>query len=223
MDVPWWRRDPWPLVGVLCALAFVLLAALVVRRGDLPIDQAVAGAIQGLGISRSFWEACSMAGGATLVLVGVASVLAALLARRPRLASIVAATLIASTLFTDLVKDYVARPRPPGAALLHTVGFSFPSGHALNSTATYGLIAVVVWRTGLPPWLRRVVAVTGVTLPILVGLSRIALDVHHPTDVLAGWLAGTAFVALGATLISMTDAMERAHLRPLRPADSGSG
>ncbi len=219
MEVPWWRRDPWPLVGILSALAFFLVAALVVRRGDLPIDEAVASAIQGLGIPRTFWEACSQAGGATLVLVGVAFVLVALLAHRPRLALIVAATLIASTLFTDVVKDYVARPRPPGAALVHTVGYGFPSGHALNSTATYGLIAVVVWRSGLPLALRLVVAVAGVTLPILIGLSRIALDVHHPTDVLAGWLAGVVFVALGATLISATDAMERTHLRTPRCAD----
>lgn len=181
MDVPWWRRDPWPLVGILCTVAFVLVAGLVVRRGSLPVDDAVATAIQGLGIPRSFWEACSQAGGATLVLVGVCFVLVAVLVHRPRLPLIVAATLIASTLFTDLVKDYVARPRPPGARLVDTTGFSFPSGHALNSTATYGLIAVVVWRTGLPTGLRLlVVAAVGVALPILIGLSRIALAVHYP-------------------------------------------
>ena len=143
-------------------------------------------------------------------MVGVASVLIALLARRPRLALIVAVTLIASTLFTDIVKDYVARPRPPGAILVATAGFSFPSGHALNSTATYGLLAVVIWRTGLPQALRLAAVVAGVTLPILVGLSRIALDVHYPSDVLGGWLAGVAFVALAATLIAITDAMDPA-------------
>ena len=51
--------------------------------------------------------------------------------------------------------------------------------------------------------------ISGVTLPFLVGLSRIALGVHYPTDVLGGWLAGVAFIALAATLIRMTGAMER--------------
>ena len=109
----------------------------------------------------------------------------------------------------------MARPRPPGADLIPTGGFSFPSGHALNSTATYGLLALVIWRTDLPRTLRLTVAVVvGVLLPILIGLSRIALDVHHPTDVLGGWLAGIAFVALAATLISITHAMERAPPAP---------
>ena len=58
-----------------------------------------------------------------------------------------------------------------------------------------------------------VAVLVGVTLPILVGLSRIALDVHYPSDVVAGWLAGTAFVALAATLISATGAMERTDRR----------
>jgi undecaprenyl-diphosphatase len=49
----------------------------------------------------------------------------------------------------------------------------------------------------------------GVTVPFLTGLSRIALGAHYPSDVLGGWLAGLAFVALAAVLIRTTGAMER--------------
>jgi undecaprenyl-diphosphatase len=125
------------------------------------------------------------------------------------LALIVAVVLIAATLFTDVVKEYVARPRPSGEPLVSASGYSFPSGHALNSTVSYGLLAVVAWRSSLPLAIRRVAVAVGVTLPILVGLSRIALGVHYPTDVLGGWLAGLAFIALAATLIGVTGAIER--------------
>lgn len=193
------RRDPWPWVGHASALAFLVLGALVVRRGGFAFDQQLADALQALPIPVGFWEACTFLGGSVLVPIGVAFVLAAGVSRRIRPALIVA-VLIAAALFTELVKDYVARLRPTMDPLVTAQGYSFPSGHALNSTVTYGLLALVTWRTRLRLAVRRAAVVGGVVIPIFVGLSRIALGVHWPTDVLAGWLAG-----------------ERGYLRPRRP------
>lgn len=201
------RRDPWPVVGIGCTIAFLVVAVLVARRGGLPIDAPFTAWLQGLPLPIGFWEACTILGGVFLVPVGVAFVAAALLAHLPRLAVIVAVTLIAAALFTDLVKDYIARPRPPGGPLVPAPGYSFPSGHTLNSTATYGLLAFVAWRARLPQTIRVAAVIICVTVPILVGLSRVALGVHYPSDVLGGWLAGIAFVALGATLIQVTAAL----------------
>jgi undecaprenyl-diphosphatase len=217
------RPDPWPAVGGLGALAFLIVAALVVRRGSLPFDEPLAAFIEGLPIPRVFWEFCSGGGGSTLVVVGVTSVLIAALVSRPRLALVLAGTLLASVLFTNIVKELVERPRPPGADLVSTSGYSFPSSHALNTTTTYALLAVVVWRTSLPRRLRLATIAAGVTLPILIGLSRIGLDVHYPSDVLGGWLAGVAFVAVAVTLVSTSKAMDRTHLRGSSPApDDGT-
>ena len=204
------RRDPWPWVGLACALAFIVLATLVVRRGGLAFDEPLAAALQGLPIPVGFWEACTFLGGATILIpVGVAFVLAAGLSRRLRLALIIAFVLITAALFTEVVKELVARPRPTVEPLVPASGYSFPSGHTLNSTVTYGLLALVARRSRLPLAVRRAALVVAVTIPLLVGLSRIALGVHWPTDVLAGWLAGVAFVALAVTLIRLTGAMER--------------
>jgi len=216
------RRDPWPWVGLACALAFLVLAVLVVRRGGLAFDEPLAVAIQALPLPVGFWEACTFLGGPLLIPIGIAFVLAALLSRRLRLALIIAVVLIVAAFFTDLVKDYVARPRPSVNQLVSAPGYSFPSGHTLNSTATYGLLALVAWRSRLPLAIRRAAVVVGVTIPLLVGLSRIALGVHYPTDVLAGWLVGVALVALGATLIRLTGAIEpdlpRGATTPIAPS-----
>jgi len=209
MDVRADRRDPWPVVGTVCAVAFLVVGAIVAQGADLRFDAWVSSFIQGLGIPTAVWETWSRAGGATLLIVGSVLVVVAGLTRHLRLALIVAATLIAAAYFTDVVKDYIVRPRPPGAAGSSIVTYSFPSGHALNSTVTYGLVALIVWRSPLRRSIRFAVAVVvGVAFPLLIGLSRIGLDVHHPTDVLGGWLAGAAFVALAATLIRRTRAME---------------
>jgi membrane-associated phospholipid phosphatase len=214
------RRDPWPWVGLACALAFIALAVLVVRRGGLAFDEPLAAALQALPIPVWFWEACTFLGGVILIPIGVAFVLAAALTRRVKLAIIVAVVLIVGALFTDLVKDFVGRPRPSVNQLVAAAGYSFPSGHTLNSTVTYGLLALVAWRSGLPIAVRRAAIAVGVVVPILVGLSRIALGVHYPTDVLAGWLVGVALVAVAATLIRATGAMERDW--PGRPAPGPS-
>ena len=134
-----------------CTIAFLVVAVLVARRGGLPFDAPFTAWLQGLPLPVGFWEACTFLGGVFLLAVGAAFVVAALLAGRPRLAVIVAVTLIAAALFTDAVKDYIARPRPPGGPLVPAPGFSFPSGHTLNSTATYGLLAFVVWRSRREP------------------------------------------------------------------------
>jgi len=203
------RRDPWAWVGGAAAVGFLLLALAVTTLGGLPFDDPVSAAIQGLPIPAGFWEACTFAGGAILIPIGIALVLTALPARRIRLAIILAAILIGAALFTEVVKEVIARPRPPGDALAPWLGYSFPSGHTLNSTVTYGLLAVVAGRSRLPLLARRGLVAVGVAMPFLVGLSRIALGVHYPSDVLAGWLGGIAFVALGACLIRVMGAMER--------------
>ncbi len=61
------------------------------------------------------------------------------------------------------------------------------------------MIALLVWRSALPVWARRITVVVLVILVVLIGLSRIALGVHYPSDVLGGWLAGLAIVATVAT------------------------
>ena len=203
------RRDPWAWTGVVSAAAFLLLAWMVGARGGLAFDDPVTSFVRGLPVPVAFWEACSFIGGAILIPIGVLFVLVALGSGRIRLAVIVAVVLIGAALFTDVLKDLVARPRPAGEALAPSLSFSFPSGHTLNSTVTYGLIALVAWRSRLSLAVRQTFVGVGLVVPFLVGLSRIALGVHYPSDVVAGWLGGIAFVALAACLIGASGAMKR--------------
>jgi undecaprenyl-diphosphatase len=197
---------------VVSATTFVLLALLLTRHGAAPFDEPVATLIDGLPVPMAFWELCTFLGGWILIPIAVGFCAAVVSTGRIRLALICAAVLIVATLFTDLVKDLIARPRPV-EGLESVLGYGFPSGHTLNSTATYGLIALVVWRSDLSFAIRRSAVVIGVTLPILVGLSRVALGVHFPSDVVGGWSAGITFVAIAAVTIRATGAMSRERPR----------
>ncbi len=110
-----------------------------------------------------------------------------------------AVTIGLASLGNEWFKTFIARNRPD---LLEPVvierGFSFPSGHSLLSMVAYGVIGVLVIRSPLPLGVRRgVVAVLAVVV-LLVGLSRVWLGVHYPTDVLAGWTAGAVIVLVYA-------------------------
>ena len=99
------------------------------------------------------------------------------------------------------LKEFVARTRPD---LLEPVlverGFSFPSGHALLSMVAYGVLGVLVMRSRLPRGVRRGVVVVLGLVVLLVGLSRVWLGVHYPTDVVAGWTTGAVIVLAYARL-----------------------
>jgi undecaprenyl-diphosphatase len=103
---------------------------------------------------------------------------------------------LGSQLVVALLKDWFDRPRPgAGSAVPLPESAAFPSGHATAGVASLGALAVLAAER-LPSrraraWLWAVVVALGVA----VGLSRIALNVHYVTDVLAGWCLGLAWLA----------------------------
>jgi undecaprenyl-diphosphatase len=105
------------------------------------------------------------------------------------------------SLAIEILKRILTRTRPD---LLEPViveaGFSFPSGHAANGMVAYGVLAVLVGRLPLARPVRLAVQIGAGLVIFLVGLSRVWLGVHYPTDVLAGWALGAVIVVLYAAL-----------------------
>jgi undecaprenyl-diphosphatase len=100
-----------------------------------------------------------------------------------------------------VLKHAIHRPRPIYAsAFLHGGSFSFPSGHAMGSLVAYGMCAyllVTFWTERSS----RQILVSGAALVLIVaiGLSRLYLGVHYFSDVVAGYAAGTVWLAACAT------------------------
>ncbi|OBI44552.1 hypothetical protein A5707_03205 [Mycobacterium kyorinense] len=147
-----------------------------------------------------FWQVlCTVLGPAVFrVLAAVAAVIA-LVRRSLRTAAFLFVTVELSGLLIQAAKGLADRPRP-ATALVTESSSSFPSGHALGVLVGVLALLTVVW-----PMLSRPLAVAagaaGAVVVLAVGFGRVALNVHHLSDVLAGWALGYLYFLACAWLL----------------------
>ena len=131
-----------------------------------------------------------------------------LLCRDRLAAAVTAGVVLGSGALDAVLKLAFERSRP---ALFHAIplpaSYSFPSGHAMLSAASYGIIAFVVAREQpRTAWLPFALAAA---LVLLIGASRVFLGVHWATDVLAGFAGGAFCLMVGAVLLELAGRAER--------------
>jgi undecaprenyl-diphosphatase len=186
---------PRAVLAVLGAF-FVALTGAVALIGVLPADAALREALLGYA-TPSLVEAMRIVnyGGDWRFLLPASLLLFALLPRARERWWVWIALMLAAPSAEGLLKIVIGRPRPEDAAS------GFPSGHAAAAAAFFG--AVLYLAGALPPTLRRLVRTLAVAGMILVGLARVILRAHWPSDVLGGLTLGLALAAIAALLASL--------------------
>ncbi|WP_426130964.1 phosphatase PAP2 family protein [Pararhizobium sp. PWRC1-1] len=197
------------LFGVISGGAFLFftLASEVLEGETRRIDEAILLSLRQSGdpslpigpgwVGHAVRDVTSLGGTTVLTLVTLITIGYLLLAQRRRLAILLFLSVTGGWLVSHALKLGVARPRPDIVAHLTEVNdLSFPSGHAMLSAVTYLTIAAILVHTQDRSGVRMYIMLIAVFLSLLIGLSRIYLGVHYPTDVLAGWCAGAAWASL---------------------------
>ena len=188
-------------------MALLLLFALLIDRLPFALDRAVmlglrtpgdpADPIGPPGLLRFMRDVTALGGGRLLTLIVVA-VAGLLVVRRLYLSALL--TVLASWSggqVTALLKQHVGRVRPDIVPhLIDVRELSFPSGHAAGSAVVYFTLAALGTQVVRERRVRTYLIVCAVILVGTIGLSRVYLGVHWPSDVLAGWSFGTLW-ALG--------------------------
>ena len=129
---------------------------------------------------------------ALLVTAGVLGFL--LLSGKRHAAALTLAATAGAVLMTALLKASIGRARPDVVPhLIHETSLSFPSGHSTLAAAVYLTLGALLARELSPLRMRVYVLSTAAVVVMLVGVSRVVLGVHYPTDVVAGWAAGLAW------------------------------
>lgn len=195
-------RRPALLAGaVVAATVFLLALAAVLGRWEwmADADSAVLDPLYRYGAAHPGWVTawdllCTVFHPAVFRLIALIWIVYLLMGRRPdryRVALFLALTVEFSALVVVVAKMLVTRPRP-ATALVAELSSSFPSGHALGTAVALAamLFAAPFMRAGL----RTAAVVIGVLIVVAVGAGRVVLNVHHPSDVLAGWALGYLWV-----------------------------
>ncbi len=194
------------LIVVLCTWGFVQIADKVregtTQRFDQRVVEGFRDAVQGVlpfsaeATDQVFIDISAL-GGPT-VLVGLTLVILGYLLwdRRYNALLLMFMATVGGGALTWLLKEAINRTRPEGQALTIIHLSSFPSGHSMLSAIIYPTLGTLLARMVARKRIKIYFMLVALGLSGLIGISRIYLGVHYPTDVLAGWAAGLAWAAL---------------------------
>jgi membrane-associated phospholipid phosphatase len=184
------------------------------------IDSSALDALHRYGIAHPAWVTswnvfCTVLGPTAFRLLALVMIVVALVRRNLRVALFLVISVELSGLVIEIAKQAAHRPRPV-SALVPAPSTAFPSGHATG--VMIGVLAVLtvalpVLRRPLRAWLIAL----GVAVIIAVGIGRVVLNVHYPSDVMAGWALGYAYFVACLLMVAPSRPITEADETPAAP------
>ena len=196
--------EPKILSGIIAASlalwGFIEIAENVINGDIRYLDSTILIALHRSGFSSLDWfnefvrDISGLGGLGVLALLVSASVTFLVISNNRKIATFVALATLSGAILSSLLKLGFDRPRPDLIPhLTHVYSASFPSGHAMVSAIVYLTLGALLTRVVSGFWTRFFLMIVAFSLTVLIGLSRLYLGVHWPSDVLAGWAAGATW------------------------------
>lgn len=183
------------IISLLALIGFSLMAILISKQRIISFDSTVIAFIQGLespaltAIMKFFTFIGSTSSVAILAMIAL-FFLYVVLKHRSELILLLTAVLGSNLLFITL-KLFFQRARPDLHRLIEVSGYSFPSGHATNACTLYGTLSFLLWRHIPTRWGRTILIIISIIMILAIGISRIYLGVHYPSDIIGGYFIST--------------------------------
>lgn len=219
-------RRSWLISTAVAAVVIYALMWLGYAHNWMWLTRFDAWALQPmhrLGVAHpgwvSAWNAfCTVLGDNAFRLLASVVIVVALVRRHVRIAIFLLISVEFSALVTQIAKTFADRPRPI-TAMVAAHGGSFPSGHALGVTvAVLALLTVALLVVGAS-WRRWLLAI-GIAIILAIGAGRVILNVHYPSDVIAGWALGYAYFAVCSLIVPPRRPCTRAKEVPAVPCSA---
>jgi len=199
-------------LGLIGAVWFFLGLASEVMEGDtLALDRSLLlmlrtpgdphHPIGSRGLQEAMRDITALGGTMFLTFLTLMAVVAFLLHRKRLHALVLSGAVLLSVIGSDVLKEIYGRPRPdltPHGSYVYSA--SFPSGHSMHAAVAYLTLAMLISTLETRRATKALAYGVAIFLLVAVGISRVYLGVHWPSDVLGGWCLGAA-VALGAWMV----------------------
>lgn len=187
--------------------AFAELADEVLEGSTQSIDMAVVLALRSpndlasplgpLWLGEVMRDLTALGGSTILFLLTTSIAIYLMLQRRLGTVTFVIASVVGGAVISLVLKEFFGRPRPDLVThLSYVTTHSFPSGHSMLSAVTYLTLGALLARIHTSRRIKAFFLIVAIFLTVLVGISRVYLGVHWPTDVLGGWTVGAAWAIL---------------------------
>lgn len=197
----------WVFIVVIGTLVFIMIANEVSERETRLFDLMIlksfrnpANLHQTLGpewLELAMRDITSLGGGTVIVIITISVIGYLILQKNYYAMWLILAATVGGAIIGLGLKELIGRERPP--IIFHLVyvnSLSFPSGHSMMSAVVYLTQASLLSRIQKKRSIRIYIITIALLLTFLIGISRIYLGVHYPTDVLAGWSIGLAWAFL---------------------------
>ncbi|SES17578.1 phosphatase PAP2 family protein [Psychrobacillus sp. OK032] len=181
------------IIGLVSLIGFSCMAILIRGHKIVQFDQYVITFIQGFESPTltSIMKFFTYVGSFHIVFgisVIVVFILYFVLKHRSELL-LLGTVVIGTPIINQVLKQFFHRVRPDLHRLIEIGGYSFPSGHAMNALAVYGILTFLLWRHIPSRLWRTILIIISTIIVLMIGTSRIYLGVHYPSDIIGGYFA----------------------------------
>ena len=177
----------------LCITMFLIITFFVIKYDNLVIDQSIYNFFYNFSSSQAtviFLIITFLASKEFIILMCLIFILISLIKRKYQTSFLIILNIVISLLLNQTFKAIIRRERPFELMLVNESGYSFPSGHSMTALIFYGYFIYLTWESNLKKISKILITILNIILILLVGISRIYLGVHYPTDVIGAYFLG---------------------------------
>lgn len=144
-----------------------------------------------------------------LVVIGLCAFISLVVFKKWKYMVQITLVLFLSTLSNLVLKRFINRARPDIEHLVTVETLSYPSGHAMAAMAFYGFLAYLFYKFKINIFIKVIAILTLAVLIISIGISRIYLGVHFPSDIAGGFIAGAIWVIFCIVIFNIIEVFKR--------------